>query len=319
MKMSLIVRRSYSSLIYSLRASREIVLCSQPVSGRVIMCRNVNAYSSEPMPHKPKGFMRTYENFLNRRYPKVYIVHRLVVDGSKWCISDIKTYCRLRRDFLRGTRTIAELDQNELEILIQTNEEIAKLVVIAILIPLPMTVYILGAAVIFFPRLILTRHFWTNEQRRDFWVRSLDRSAKMHFRPIREKLKKMGVNLPSSFEDLKTLRAPEIERLSFVHLYHLARIHRIIPFMGVRRLYLRADALRHLDHFLLQSGSVDAMSDQQLYLQLYLRRLRYYGLSIEEMRKLLKDWVHYSSACGLRASAYLHLPVLFHPFIKEDL
>ncbi|KHN78569.1 hypothetical protein Tcan_06544 [Toxocara canis] len=108
-------------------------------------------------------------------------------------------------------------------------------------------------------------------------------------------------------------------RLYFFVQYHLARIHHVNPFMGVKHLCRRAEVLRYLDHFLLRSDAVDAMSDQQLYLQLYLRRLQYYGMTIDEMRALLKKWVRCSSAPGLRTSAYLHAPAVFQLETKHGL
>ncbi|KHN78572.1 hypothetical protein Tcan_06546 [Toxocara canis] len=104
-------------------------------------------FSSEPPPHKtPKGMMGRYEHFLKTRAPKAYTVHRMVVDGSKWCVTDIKIYFKIKRDLANGTRTLSQLTQNELEILIQTSEEMAKMIIVLILIPLPMTFYFLGAA-----------------------------------------------------------------------------------------------------------------------------------------------------------------------------
>uniref|UniRef100_A0A915C7E2 Letm1 RBD domain-containing protein n=2 Tax=Parascaris univalens TaxID=6257 RepID=A0A915C7E2_PARUN len=275
-------------------------------------CRQIRSFSSEPPAHRtPTGLMGRYECFLKTRAPRAYTIHKMVVDGSKWCISDIKIYFALRRELASGSRSLADLTQNELEILIQCPTEILHIVVLLILLQIPIIGESLCVAIVFFPRLVLTRHFWTNEQRKDFWIASMKRSANLHFKPIRDRLRKLGITIPASIRDLRSLKTPPLEALSFTHLYHLCRIHHIIPFMGVRHLHRRANALRQLDRHLLHSEAVDAMSDQQLYLQLYLRRLQYYGMTIDEMRVLLKKWVHYSSAPGLKTSEYLHAPALF--------
>ncbi|MFH4979450.1 hypothetical protein AB6A40_006159 [Gnathostoma spinigerum] len=299
------------------RCSRFGTMCFHgkilPFDSNIVSCRWSQRFlSSEPPAHKAStGWLKRYEDLLKRRWPKMYAVHRMVVDGCKWCYTDIKTYFILRRELSRGVRTIAEFDQNELEIFIQTSSELTKLVVILILIPLPATVYIIGIAIIFFPRLTLTRHFWTNEQRKEFWTSSMARSAALHFEPLKMFLKQKNVRIPSSFEELRKLRAPSLESLSIMHHYHLCRIHHVLPFLGTSRLRKRAAALRQLDYYLLNMKSIDEMGDQQLYLQLYLRRLQYYGMNIQEMRDELKMWVHYASDPELSVSSYLHAPALF--------
>uniref|UniRef100_A0A0M3IPB5 Letm1 RBD domain-containing protein n=1 Tax=Ascaris lumbricoides TaxID=6252 RepID=A0A0M3IPB5_ASCLU len=164
------------------------------------------------------------------------------------------------------------------------------MIIVIILIPLPMTFYFLGAALVFFPRLVLTRHFWTNDQRKDFWTASMKRSANLHFRPIRDRLRKLGITIPASIRDLRSLKAPPLEALSFTHLYHLCRIHHVIPFMGVHHLHRRANALRQLDRHLLRSEAVDAMSDQQLYLHQMLTAGVSPQASIEQLTEDLLQW-----------------------------
>ncbi|EFP10056.1 hypothetical protein CRE_16512 [Caenorhabditis remanei] len=41
--------------------------------------------------------------------------------------------------------------------------------IVTALLPVPLSVYVFAFAVIFFPRLVLTRHFWSDEQRREFF------------------------------------------------------------------------------------------------------------------------------------------------------
>ncbi|VDK28653.1 unnamed protein product [Gongylonema pulchrum] len=106
---------------------------------------------------------------------------------------------------------------------------------------------------IFFPRFILTRHFWTIDQKRRFWSTSIKRSTQMH--------------------------------------YHLSRLHRVSLFTGIRGLHSHAETLRCLDRSLkAKSTAIDAMSEQELWQQFYLRRLQYDGLSEEDMKHFLKVW-----------------------------
>lgn len=284
-----------------------------------LMCyTSQRVFGSNSLPES-SGIFEKVKSFGKRRAAGARSVYRRVIDGSKWCVSDIKTYYILKRDLARGVRTVAQLQQNELEILIQTNEELFKLVIVLILIPLPLTVYLFAVAITFCPRLILTRHFWTNEQRRSFWTDTLNNSVNSHLRPIGEELKRMKVNLPSSIDGLKEVETPQIETLSLIHLYHLARLHHLAPFAGTKGLYSRAQILRQLDYFLSRSGAVDEMNDQQLYLHLYLRRLQSCNMSTEEMRNLLKKWIQYSCSPDLRTSAYLHAPAIIQLIGRKEL
>ncbi|VDO30728.1 unnamed protein product [Brugia timori] len=297
--------------------------------------------------NESRGLMERYESFLSRRYPKVYAVHRMVISGCKWCWSDIKIYYRLKKDLRTKTRQISELKQSELKILLQcpseithiitllmllqipvvgeslcTKEELLKLAVIVIFIPLPLTVYIFALAVVFFPRLVLTRHFWTIDQRKRFWSISLKRTAQMHFDPLRKYLQKLDVNVQTPLKELKKLELPEMNTYSLGHLYHLSRLHRV-SFLtaGVRGLHDRAEILRHLDRLLKEDTVIDMMNEQQLHEQFYLRRLQYDGLSEEKMKCLLKNWVQHLTDPCLETSLFLHVPI-FETALKsaaEDL
>ncbi|CAG9538971.1 unnamed protein product [Cercopithifilaria johnstoni] len=330
--------------------------------------RNVNLaknHLSSSANNQPKGWMERYESFLSRRYPKIYAVQRMVMNGCKWCWLDIKTYYRLKKDLRTKTRQISELKRSELQILLQcpseithiitllmllqlpvvgeslcvmlaykncfltgealhgsggaklhviklkTKEELLKLAVIIIFVPLPFTVYIFALAVIFFPRFVLTRHFWTSDQRKKFWSTNLKRAARMHFVPLRKYLQNLDINVQTSLKELKKLELPEISTYSLGHLYHLSKLHRVSLFTaGVRGLHDRAEILRHLDYSLKNEDSaIDMMSEQQLCEQFYLRRLQYDGLSEEKMKCLLKNWVQHLSDPHLKTPLFLHAPI----------
>ncbi|EFO24865.2 hypothetical protein LOAG_03622 [Loa loa] len=258
-----------------------------------------------------KGLMQQYESLLSRRYPKAYAVHRMVMDGCKWCWSDIKTYYRLKKDLRTKTRQISELKRSELEILLQCPSEITHIITLLMLLQIPVVGESLCVMLVFFPRLILTRHFWTNDQRKRFWSTSLKRTAQMHFDPLRKYLQNFDINVQTPLKELKKLELPEMNTYSLGHLYHLSRLHRVSLLTGgVRGLHDRAEILRHLDHSLKsEHTAIDVMNEQQLYEQFYLRRLQYDGLSEEKMKCLLKNWVQHLTDPHLKASLFLHIPI----------
>ncbi|KAK0425999.1 hypothetical protein QR680_009494 [Steinernema hermaphroditum] len=278
----------------------------------VLAIRHQNA-SFSTGPRKPTGIMAKFEAYVGPRYPRAYKLHRMVKDGCTWCISDMKSYYRIRRDLFRGKRTLTDLSTSELESYVQTSEEISKLVGIVVIAVMPMTIYVIGFAIIFFPRLILTRHFWSNEQRKEFWAYSLRKSADRHYEPIVENLKVFSTNfnVPIRFEDVDQLRIPPLLDFPMSHIVRLCLIHRCFPFSGTKRLSHRAEVIRELDSRQLNElHLVDEMDDQQLFMHLFIRRLQYEGKSVPEMRQLLKTWLAASKAISNDTSLMIHAPIL---------
>ncbi|KAM3721728.1 LETM1 domain-containing protein [Dirofilaria immitis] len=272
---------------------------------------------------QPKGWMARYESFLSRRYPKAHAVHKMVIDGYKWCWSDIKTYYQLKKDLRTKTRQISELKRSELEILLQCPSEITHIITLLVLLQIPVVGESLCVLLVFFPQLVLTRHFWTNDQQKRFWSISLKRTARMHIQPLRKYLQNLNVNLQASLEELKKLELPEMNTYSIGHLYHLSRLHRVSLLTGgIRGFHDRAEMLRHLDHLLRnEDTTIDMMSEQQLCEQFYLRRLQYDGLTTEKMKCLLKNWIQHMTDPCLKTPLFLHAPA-FETALKnaaEDL
>ncbi|KIH64214.1 hypothetical protein ANCDUO_05480 [Ancylostoma duodenale] len=69
-------------------------------------------------PPKPGSFSDRYDKFI-ARWPKVHALHRMVVDGSRWCFSDIKVYFRIKRELSSKKKELTDLTMEELEVLIQ--------------------------------------------------------------------------------------------------------------------------------------------------------------------------------------------------------
>ncbi|VDO94697.1 unnamed protein product [Heligmosomoides polygyrus] len=127
-----------------------------------------------PTPSKPGSFSARYDAFI-ARWPKVYALHRMVVDGSRWCFADIKTYVRLKRE-ITNPKQLQNLTMSELEVLVQSGGELAKMIALVVVLQIPGPGDILILLLIFFPRLILTRHFWSDAQRKKYFQLDVQRS-----------------------------------------------------------------------------------------------------------------------------------------------
>ncbi|CAJ0946417.1 unnamed protein product, partial [Mesorhabditis belari] len=301
----------------------------------------IRCTSQGPLPNPPKegSLSYKYERYISR-WPKFLALHRMVVDGSRWCFSDVKTYIRVRRDISSKRRTLEQLSVEELEVLVQSGRDILKmsflltilqipgpgdilillllaersdifvysllfesegpkLGVVVTLLPLPFTVYVIGAAVIFFPRLILTRHFWTDAQRIEFFAKEVQASQ--------DKAASLKGDLKTS--SVEKLALPGITDLDTDKTTSLARLHGLIPLPlpGLtRRLISRSKALHRLDRVL----SLNELTDRQLVFHCYIRRINFTGFSTEQMRAALQTWILLTS--GLSESSYLAAPLLFN-------
>jgi hypothetical protein len=268
--------------------------------------RNLSTQNNQP---PSNSLMQKYENVL-KRWPKVYAMHRLFIDGCKWCWADLKCFYRIRRDIKNGERSLDDLSRQELEIYIQTREEIPKVVAILCTATLPLALYIFAFAIIFFPRYVLTRHFWRKEQREKFWTATLAKNQEQHYPPIVSHLKSQKVSFPVSPDRISDVHVEPLDVLPVSYLLHLFRVHNAFLMTGTRGLVRRADLLRKLDEMLLKNeGEVDQLDAEELQKQLYMRRLRFDGLNETEMREKLHQWLTH---CGplSNTSLYLHAPVL---------
>ncbi|KAK0406903.1 hypothetical protein QR680_018879 [Steinernema hermaphroditum] len=259
------------------------------------------------------GIFSKYEAFLERRCPRLYRIHRTVSDGSLTCFSDMKSCYRIRRDLKKGRRSLSDLSTEELVSFIQTNEEFSKLICIMIVAVMPVAFYVIALAIVLFPRLILTRHFWSDEQRQQFWTGTMKTSARRHFSPVIDNLTPyLGKTvLPVRLEDMSTLKIPPILELPYSHIVRLCLIHRCFPLGGVKALDERANILRELDSRMRSEiHVVDDMADEDLVMHLFIRQLQYEEKSVAEMRELLKTWLITSQDFSSDLSLLVHAPIL---------
>ncbi|KAK5985653.1 hypothetical protein GCK32_002067 [Trichostrongylus colubriformis] len=267
--------------------------------GRYSCIRMTSSGPPPASPPKPGSFTERYEKFISR-WPVVYGMHRMVVDGSRWCFSDIKTYIRLKREMSSNGRKLESLSMPELEVLVQMPTELPRVAVTAMLLPLPFGFYVIGFAVIFFPRVILTRHFWSDTQRKKFFQLDVERS-------LANSSIRTSIGNPSSIDNV---RVENLDELGFRGLIALSVLHSTYPWPGMKnRFTLRCKAVRQLDKLI--ENQLDTLTERQLHFHLFIRRIKVRENAPEsELRKALKDWIKFTSR--LDDVAYLCAPIFFN-------
>jgi len=204
--------------------------------------------------------------------------------------------------------------------LIQCPAELLHLLTLVILLQIPIIGDSLLIALIFLPRLVLTRHFWTPEQRCRFWTINLNRRQRWHYAPIIDdltRLQKIDIH-PMSYRKLANVQLSSISSFGFIHQFHLYRSNAIFGLIGgATAINRRCRLLAQLDR-LISARGIDQLDAQELHKQLYLRQLAFANQSIDEMRQSLQQWCHFSAELSLTNARHLslmaHAPILLQDY-----
>jgi hypothetical protein len=194
-----------------------------------------------------------------------------------------------------------------------------------------------------YPRLFLTSHFWSIQQKSEFQQLFLkDRTSynRRIFRLLQAKLENtrdtgyykrwkyvlglLGSGTHPTAEEILDvndifLQPPyHLYSLSSSHLKYLCKLH------GIHSLYLKrirlaehCETLHNMDMAIKSEGGVHNLPTDALRHCCYLRGLNPANLRNEELIDWLREWIKVSLAVGTdNVSLYLHLPILLsynHP------
>uniref|UniRef100_A0A914Y0B2 PDZ domain-containing protein n=1 Tax=Panagrolaimus superbus TaxID=310955 RepID=A0A914Y0B2_9BILA len=147
--------KSVESWSFDEASKNKMLAASALIRYRIPYNNFLNYYGSVrclcvPVQKKPESIvtkaMQGYENYLEKNWPKVYKIHRLVVDGTKASVADVKSYYIIRRDLNSGKVSLTELSRPQLQTYIQCPPELIHLIMLITLIQIPIIgdVVILG-------------------------------------------------------------------------------------------------------------------------------------------------------------------------------
>ncbi|PIC50838.1 hypothetical protein B9Z55_001584 [Caenorhabditis nigoni] len=289
----------------------------------LVAIRHTSAGPPPSTPAKEGSLTYKYEKFIGK-WPKVLELHRTVLEGSRWCFADVKMYFRTRKAVTTGQKKLSDLTVEELETLVQravqnahphcdsansrsrrhSNSNVMpvegpKMAIVTALLPVPLSVYVFAFAVIFFPRLVLTRHFWSDEQRREFFQLEVTKALISG----EQLLSTFGSPSPSDENKLKPMDKLDTSEMLLVH-----GMHSMYPLPGAkRRIEKRMEALRALDN--LMPSAIDGFNERQLIFNCYIRKIDIGKKSESEMRDSLRQYVKFTSR--MPNNVYLYASPLF--------
>ncbi|KAL3123738.1 hypothetical protein niasHT_006073 [Heterodera trifolii] len=277
------------------------------------------------------GLYQRYEQWL-QNYPALYKLHRLTVDGSKWCYSDLKTFFWLAYGLRKGRITLNDLNARELFIYIQAGSQLVKLSLLAALAVLPAGFPLIIISMLVSPKLVLTRHFWTDWQSQQFQMDDLRRNERKLFPRIVDALRQhnpssaaalaaLEQQLPLTVDQLVALQKSanivpaSLDAYTQQHRFFLKRVHNL-PFWTTDGALLRhiklmrlLDARMAADHA--EDKVVDKLSVRELQTHLYLRNLNFSRMTVEQMRSALVQWLdHFKNPSSFDPLLYAHTLVL---------
>lgn len=127
------------------------------------------------------NYIKNYERTLEQRFPRTMQVYRVFSIGSKDVYTDLKRFVTAIKK--QGSNGVDSLTREELQLMHTMPRDLRKLSPLFLLSALPFTNYIIFPLALYFPRYLLTSHYWTLQQKLEFMLS--DHKARLkHNRPL---------------------------------------------------------------------------------------------------------------------------------------
>lgn len=287
-------------------------------------------------------YVRNYDVVLKKNFPRTMQVYSIFSEGTKAFYFDLKKYLSVvKKHTLDG---VEYLTSNELQLKYKLQKDIMKISPVLLISAVPFTNYIIFPLAFYFPRHILTSHYWTQQQKLDFLVIDHQRRLR-HNMPlfkclqaevpnITDKLllKKwndviacLGSGSHPTTEDIiycsnLFLDKPYgLKNLKRKHLKELLGVYDMSIWRPYRRYRLmeRGTLIKQMDTAIIREGRSTEMSQDGLQWALSFRGLNPANLPLKNMEEWLEDWLKVSEFVNKEnMSLLLHCPILLaynHP------
>uniref|UniRef100_A0A672N933 LETM1 domain-containing protein 1-like n=1 Tax=Sinocyclocheilus grahami TaxID=75366 RepID=A0A672N933_SINGR len=280
-----------------------------------------------------------YEGFLQRRFPRFYVVHHTFMRGLQLLFQDGTELRRIVARMLSERIEHQNLPYRDMEKIRQVRRDLIKAFPLVILSVPPFVNDVVFILMYLYPRQLLIRHFWTPQQLVEFQGVYHAQRAKHHWAIVKG-LESMSTSVQDSCLKSRLLELCSKVR-SGVHPVvsdiHAVRTLFSGPPLGVKRMY--ADQMRHLcpllfltprlpafwigrrlnshalelmqlDHAIIRLG-VHQLNDAELREACYVRGLNPDRLSPGQCQEWLTQWLQFSTHLKeSETSLYLHSMVL---------
>ncbi|XP_077268355.1 LETM1 domain-containing protein 1 isoform X1 [Temnothorax americanus] len=285
------------------------------------------------------NYIKNYERTLEQKFPRTMQVYRVFSVGSRDVYTDLKRFVIAIKK--QGSNGVDSLTREELQLMHTMPRDLRKLSPLFLLSAVPFTNYIIFPLALYFPRYLLTSHYWTLQQKLEFML-SEHKARLRHNRPLlrcmqaelksiktikdqtlrikwRDAVACLGSGTHPTTENIvacsKLFSGPpySLGNLKRKHLKELLAIHGMPlwrPFKR-KRLTERGMLILRMDRAIVREGGVKEMSNEAMRWALSFRGLNPANMSIENMRSWLEQWLIVSASVDQNnISLLLHSPIL---------
>ncbi|XP_068266439.1 LETM1 domain-containing protein 1 isoform X2 [Nyctibius grandis] len=226
---------------------------------------------------KAKRLNGRYERFLERTFPRFYVLYATFTKGIQALFLEVKEIRKIKSQMSQQRLSAHQLPYREMERLRQFRRDVIKAIPVGIIAIPPFANFLVIVLMYFFPRQLLIRYFWTPEQQVEF-LETYDTIRRDSYPHVVESLALAARSLPE----------PQLQK----RLQELcAQVQRgsqprVAELFAVRSLF---------------SGSPLALNKLRVsHVACYLRGLNSTHLDMAECRAWLEQWLGLS--CKLQVS-----------------
>ncbi|NXJ32997.1 LTMD1 protein, partial [Ciconia maguari] len=288
---------------------------------------------------KAKRINGRYERFLERTFPRFYVLYATFTKGIQALFLEVKEIRKIKSKMSHQRLSVQQLPYREMERLRQVRRgardafrqfrrDVIKAIPIGVIAIPPFANFLVIVLMYFFPRQLLIRYFWTPNQqvefldaydaiRRDSYpdvVESLALAARSLPEPqLQKRLQELCAEVQRGSQprvaELYAVRSLfsgsplGLNKLQVSHVKALSQVLFLtthLPAFFLRhRLRSHVLEIRHLDRAMLRLG-LGQLSEEELKAACYLRGLNSTHLGMSECRAWLEQWLGLS--CKLQAS-----------------
>ncbi|XP_074990122.1 LETM1 domain-containing protein 1 isoform X1 [Calonectris borealis] len=117
---------------------------------------------------KAKRINGRYERFLERTFPRFYVLYATFTKGIQALFLEVKEIRKIKSKMSRQRLSVQQLPYREMERLRQFRRDVIKAIPIGIIAIPPFANFLVIVLMYFFPRQLLIRYFWTPNQQVEF-------------------------------------------------------------------------------------------------------------------------------------------------------
>ncbi|XP_025069198.1 LETM1 domain-containing protein 1 isoform X1 [Alligator sinensis] len=246
-----------------------------------------------------------YERFLERRFPRFYLLYATSHRGFKALFLEAIEIRKIKINMAHQGISFQQLPYRDMERLRQFRRDLIKAIPVSLLSLPPFANYFVLVLIYLFPRQLLIHYFWTPKQQVEFLniYHGMRREA---YPDIID-----GLARATQFVADQQIRDPMQRLCTKKALSRVLFLTPHLPTIFLRyRLQNHVQEIQHLDRAMLKLG-VKELSDEEVNRACYVRGLNSTRLSPAECREWLDQWLKLS--CMLKdseASLLAHSMVL---------